>query len=378
MNAWLNECSRYKVQVADYDQVEDQQQLTLTVRDIAWPAELRQRCSAHGITLQSILQFVWHAVLHAYGGGTHTVTGTTIPGRNLPVSGIEQSVGLYINPPPPVIDQLAFKNKTAMETIRDVQAIVNGMKNRGNVKLGRLRKSELKHGLFDSYLCLKINQHWTSPRRCNTRVDCSIPLNAKCNIEKLDYPLAVIVREIGPTGRFPFTIYYARELFDEIVISEVLQMVQDTLQVSKHLDDPVCSLEYLSSAQMAQLDAWIATDADFPDTTLHAMFEREAARKPDKVAVVYEQRRLTYRQLDEWANRMAHQPKSDICPRPNSVIALVMDKSEHMITSILAVWKTGGAYVPIDPEHPNDRIRCILEDICATAVVSDACYLARI
>ncbi|KAL4767172.1 hypothetical protein BDW60DRAFT_212228 [Aspergillus nidulans var. acristatus] len=222
-----------------------------------------------------------------------------------------------------------------METIRDVQAIVNGMKNRGNVKLGRLRKSELKHG------------------RCNTRVDCSIPLNAKCNIEKLDYPLAVIVREIGPTGRFPFTIYYARELFDEIVISEVLQMVQDTLQVSKHLDDPVCSLEYLSSAQMAQLDAWIATDADFPDTTLHAMFEREAARKPDKVAVVYEQRRLTYRHLDEWANRMAHQPKSDICARPNSVIALVMDKSEHMITSILAVWKTGGAYVPIDPEHPQ-------------------------
>ncbi|KAL5041721.1 N-(5-amino-5-carboxypentanoyl)-L-cysteinyl-D-valine synthase [Aspergillus fruticulosus] len=377
MNALLNERSRYKIQLADYDQVEDQQQLTLTVPDVAWLAELRQTCSAHGITLHSILQFVWHAVLHAYGGGTHTITGTTISGRNLPVSGIERSVGLYINTLPLVIDQLAYKNKTVMEAIRDVQATVNGMNSRGNVELGRLHKSELKHGLFDSLFVLE--NYPNLDKSQETRQKSELQYTIEGNIEKLDYPLAVIAREMGATGGFTFTICYARELFDEIVISELLQMVQDTLlQVAKHLDDPVRSLEYLSSAQMAQLDAWNATDAEFPDTTLHAMFEKETARKPDKVAVVYEQRRLTYRQLNERANRMAHQLNSEVSPRPNSVIALVMDKSEHMVTSILAVWKTGGAYVPIDPEYPDDRIRYILEDTCAAAVISDACYLARI
>ncbi|KAL4745924.1 N-(5-amino-5-carboxypentanoyl)-L-cysteinyl-D-valine synthase [Aspergillus terricola var. indicus] len=377
MNALLNERSRYKIQLADYDQVEDQQQLTLTVPGDAWLAELRQKCSARGITLHSILQFVWHAVLHAYGGGTHTVTGTTISGRNLPVCGIERSVGLYINTLPLVIDQLAYKNKTVMEAIRDVQATVNGMNSRGNVELGRLHKNELKHGLFDSLFVLE--NYPTLDKSQETRQKSELQYTLEGNIEKLDYPLAVIAREIDPTGSFTFTICYARELFDEIIISELLQMVQDTLfQVAKHLDDPVRSLEYLSSAQLAQLDAWNATAAEFPNTTLHAMFEKEAARKPDKVAVVYEHRRLTYRQLNERANRMAHQLNSEISPIPNSVIALVMDKSEHMITSILAVWKTGGAYVPIDPEYPDDRIRYILEDTCAAAVVSDACYLSRI
>nr|CAA38631.1 delta-(L-alpha-aminoadiphyl)-L-cysteinyl-D-valinesynthetase (ACV synthetase) [Aspergillus nidulans] len=377
MNALLNERSRYKIQLADYDKVEDQQQLTLTVPDASWLSKLRQTCSAQGITLHSILQFVWHAVLHAYGGGTHTVTGTTISGRNLPVSGIERSVGLYINTLPLVINQLAYKNKTVLEAIRDVQAIVNGMNSRGNVELGRLQKNELKHGLFDSLFVLE--NYPILDKSEEMRQKSELKYTIEGNIEKLDYPLAVIAREVDLTGGFTFTICYARELFDEIVISELLQMVRDTLlQVAKHLDDPVRSLEYLSSAQMAQLDAWNATDAEFPDTTLHAMFEKEAAQKPDKVAVVYEQRSLTYRQLNERANRMAHQLKSDISPKPNSIIALVVDKSEHMIATILAVWKTGGAYVPIDPEYPDDRIRYILEDTSAIAVISDACYLSRI
>ncbi|KAL4756294.1 N-(5-amino-5-carboxypentanoyl)-L-cysteinyl-D-valine synthase [Aspergillus foveolatus] len=356
MNALLNERSRYKIQLADYDQVEDQHQLTLTVPDVAWLAELRQICSAHGITLHSILQFVWHAVLHAYGGGTHTITGTTISGRNLP---------------------LAYRNKTIMEAIHDVQAAVNGMNSRGNVELGRLHKSELKHGLFDSLFVLENYPNLDKSQEMRQKSELQYTIQG--SIEKLDYPLAVIAREIDGTKGFTFTICYARELFDEIVISELLQMVQDTLlQVAKHLGDPVRSLEYLSSAQMAQLAAWNATDAEFPDTTLQAMFEKETAQKPDKVAVVYEQRKLTYRQLNERANRMAHQLNAEISPKPNSVIALVMDKSEHMITSILAVWKTGGAYVPIDPEYPDDRIRYILKDTCAIAVISDTCYLARI
>ncbi|CAG7977081.1 unnamed protein product [Penicillium nalgiovense] len=377
MNALLNERSRYKVQLADYDQVQEQRQLTIVLSGDAWLADLRQICSAQGITLHSILQFVWHAVLHAYGGGTHTITGTTISGRNLPIVGIERAVGPYINTLPLVLDHSTFKEKTIMEAIEDVQAKVNAMNSRGNVELGRLHKTDLKHGLFDSLFVLENYPNLDKSRTLQHQTELRYSIEG--GTEKLNYPLAVIAREVGTTGGFTVSICYASELFEEVMISELLHMVQDTLmQVARGLNEPVGSLEYLSSIQLDQLAAWNATEAELPDTTLHEMFENEASQKPDKTAVVYEETSLTYRELNERANRMAHQLRSDVSPNPNEVIALVMDKSEHMIVSILAVWKSGGAYVPIDPGYPNDRIQYILEDTQALAVIADSCYLPRI
>ncbi|OGM40344.1 N-(5-amino-5-carboxypentanoyl)-L-cysteinyl-D-valine synthase [Aspergillus bombycis] len=377
MNALLNERSRYKVQLADYDQVQDQKQLTVALAGDEWLGELRQTCSTQGITLHSILQFVWHAVLHAYGGGSHTITGTTISGRNLPISGIERSVGLYINTLPLVIDHSAYKDKTIMEAIEDVQAKVNAMNSRGNAELGNLRKNDLKHGLFDSLFVLE-----NYPNLDKSRVlqhQSQLRYSIQGGTEKLDYPLAVIAREVEATGGITLSICYASELFEEVTISELLRMIQDTLmRVAQGLNEPVRSLEYLSSAQLAQLAAWNATEAEFPDTTLHEMFEMEAIKKPEKTAVIYEEQALTYRELNERANRMAHQLRSDVSPKPNEVIALIMDKSEHMVASILAVWKSGGAYVPIDPGYPDDRIQYIIQDTRAIAVIADSCYLPRV
>ncbi|KAJ5571757.1 AMP-dependent synthetase/ligase [Penicillium sp. DV-2018c] len=377
MNALLNEPSRYKVQLADYDQVQDQRQLTVALSGEPWLADLRQTCSAQGITLHSILQFVWHAILHAYGGGTHTITGTTISGRNLPIEGIEQAVGPYINTLPLVLDHSTFKGRTIMEAIEEVQAKVNAMNSRGNVELGRLHKTDLKHGLFDSLFVLENYPNLDKSRTLQHQAELQYSIEG--GTEKLNYPLAVIAREVERTGGFTVTICYASELFEEVMITELLHMVQDTLmQVARGLNEPVGNLEYLSSIQLEQLAAWNATEAEFPNTTLHEMFENQAIQKPDKTAVVYEERSLTYRELNERANRMAHQLRSDVSPKPNEVIALVMDKSEHMIVSILAVWKSGGAYVPIDPGYPDDRIQYLLEDTQALAVIADSCYLPRL
>ncbi|KAE8375538.1 hypothetical protein BDV26DRAFT_294926 [Aspergillus bertholletiae] len=377
MNALLNERSRYKVQLADYDQVQDQRQLTVALSGDSWLGELRQTCSAQGITLHSILQFVWHAVLHAYGGGSHTITGTTISGRNLPICGIERSVGLYINTLPLVIDHSAYKDKTIMEAIEDVQAKVNAMNSRGNAELGHLRKNDLKHGLFDSLFVLENYPNLDKSRV--TQHQSQLRYSIQGGTEKLDYPLAVIAREVEATGGITLSICYASELFEEVAIAELLHTIEDTLmRVARGLNEPVRSLEYLSSAQLEHLAAWNATEADFPDTTLHEMFESEVNQKPEKIAVIYEETALTYRELNDRANRMAHQLRFDVNPKPNEVIALIMDKSEHMFVSILAVWKSGGAYVPIDPGYPDDRIQYILEDTRAIAVIVDSYYVSRI
>ena len=112
-------------------------------------------------------------------------------------------------------------------------------------------------------------------------------------------------------------------------------------------------------------------------TTLHKLFEEEAEKSCDKIAVVYEDVQLTYRELNEKANQLAHYLRSICDIQPDDLIALLLDKSELMIVSILGVWKSGAAYVPIDPSYPDDRIQFIFNDTKAKIVITNKKYMTR-
>ncbi|CAF3601464.1 unnamed protein product, partial [Rotaria socialis] len=112
-------------------------------------------------------------------------------------------------------------------------------------------------------------------------------------------------------------------------------------------------------------------------TTLHKLFEEEAEKSSDKIAVVYEDVQLTYRELNEKANQLAHYLRSICDIQPDDLIALFLDKSELMIVSILAVWKSGAAYVPIDPSYPEERFEFILQETKAKIVITNMKYMTR-
>lgn len=374
MNSLLNEASRYKVPLADYDRIQEQKSQSIKLPWDKSRSELKEELSTMGVTLHSMLQLVWHLVLHSYGGGSHTVTGTTISGRNLPITGIESALGLFINTLPLVVDHAAYRGKTALEAIELVQAKVTAMNSRSNVDLGRLQKGDLKHGLFDTLFVLENYPNLdTSQRELHQQ---QLKYTIKGGTEKLSYPLAVIAQELD--DGCSFTLCYASELFADETIEVLLHTVHDTFNnIISNIHAPISHIEYLSDGQLKQLDKWNDTVADFPNQTLDAIFELEAARKSEKVAVVYEDVSLNYRQLNERSNALAEHLKSLVDIQPNKLIALVMEKSEHMITSILAVWKSGGAYVPIDPRYPNDRIEYILQDTKALALITDGQYMDR-
>ena len=107
-----------------------------------------------------------------------------------------------------------------------------------------------------------------------------------------------------------------------------------------------------SQAEYELVVKWNATDRDYPDDkTIHELFEEQVERSPDSIAIVYENKRMTYRELNKRANKLASYLKA-IHPNnvePDTLIALCLDRSEYMIIAILAVFKAGGAYVPMDP-----------------------------
>jgi non-ribosomal peptide synthetase component F len=154
-------------------------------------------------------------------------------------------------------------------------------------------------------------------------------------------------------------------------------------------------INILNDAQYHQIVyEWNKTEKPYPNKTIHQLFEEQVLKTPDNIAVVYENRQLTYAELNQKANQLAHyllqnfchfgdfsHPRNLLCHSRESgnlllglqenLIALILSRSEYMIIAILAVLKTGAAYVPINPDYPDERIKYILNDTKTKIVLTD-------
>ncbi|MEE1843838.1 amino acid adenylation domain-containing protein, partial [Streptomyces sp. JV190] len=120
----------------------------------------------------------------------------------------------------------------------------------------------------------------------------------------------------------------------------------------------------------AHVAAYNDTAENLPEGALHALFAAQAARTPEAVALVREDRRLTYRELDGAANALAHRLVADGV-RPGDAVGLLFDRSFAYVITVLAVLKSGGVYVPLDPRQPGERLAWILGNTGATLLITD-------
>ncbi|MER5884105.1 amino acid adenylation domain-containing protein [Streptomyces sp. NPDC001941] len=372
----VKEDIRYQVDLSDYDEVREHRTRTLRL-GAEQTARLKELCARHSVTLHSVLQFVWHKVLYAMGGGDTTVVGTIVSGRHLPVDGIEKSVGLFINTLPLVVDHERQNARTVADALGDVQSAVNTMNSKAVVELGRLQTGGMKRRLSDTLLVLE-NYPELLAEAEELAHDEHLRFEKGYDSDKVDHPLAVVAREEGE--ELTVTLWYAGELFEDATIATLLETTRTLFaQVAADPAQPVAALEYVSEPTLRHFEVWNRTEAPYPGhKTLHGIFEEMAAAFPDATAVVYRDRRLTYRELNERANRLAHHLRDTAELRPNDLVALVTDKSELMITAILAVWKTGAAHVPIDPAYPDDRIAFMWQDTSARLVLTNDAHTGRL
>ncbi|MFW0739616.1 amino acid adenylation domain-containing protein [Flavobacterium sp. T12S277] len=135
----------------------------------------------------------------------------------------------------------------------------------------------------------------------------------------------------------------------------------------------LATLDYISTAEKATLlQDFNTTKTELPvDTTAVALFEEQAAKTPDAIAVVFEDRSLTYKELDAVSNQLAHYLLNQYEINTEDLITVKLDRSEWIYISLLAVLKTGGAYVPIDPTYPEQRISYIEQDSKCKVVIDE-------
>ncbi|MCP1312706.1 AMP-binding protein, partial [Paenibacillus tyrfis] len=150
-------------------------------------------------------------------------------------------------------------------------------------------------------------------------------------------------------------------------------------QVVANPDIRIHELELVSGAEKEQiLHAFNDTAVNSPrEKTIYQLLEEQTARTPERVAVYCEGQRLTYRELNERANRLARTLRSAGVQR-DRFVGLMVERSLEMVVSVFAILKAGGAYVPIDPEYPEDRIRYMLEDSGAKLLLTQEQLRERI
>jgi amino acid adenylation domain-containing protein len=216
------------------------------------------------------------------------------------------------------------------------------------------------------------------------------------DLQELAPGLALAVEELGTgTAKFDLTLHlrvkdgaleataeYATDLFDAATVRRFLGHFQTLLEgIAAHPEARVSELPLLSEAERAELLSWGQNPLPVPqDVCLHTLFESWVDRAPDDVAVEWvgagEGERLTYRELDEAANRLAwHLIAQGV--GPEVWVGLSLPRSVAMIVGLLAVLKAGGAYVPLDPSYPAERLAYIAGETRPRVVLTRESLLAE-
>ncbi|MEU8654864.1 amino acid adenylation domain-containing protein, partial [Streptomyces sp. NPDC048737] len=328
---------------------------------------LGEFAKANRLTVNTVLQGLWALLLSRYSGSEDVLYGSTVSGRPADLPGVESMVGLFINTLPV---------RTAVPADAPV--------------LGWLRTLQDEHVELRQYEYSSLTdiQRWSG-----------VPANEKLfrsilifeNYPKLlsgaDLPDGLARRRLGYVERtgYPLVLGAAysddllhlhlvhdRSLIDDATARRMAVQLPHLLDgiISAGPQDAVGSLDLLTEEDRSQLATWSGPDLPYEDhVPVHELIERQAGLRPDAVAVEFDDDILTYQQLNERANQLAHRLRA-LGAGPEVMIGLCLERGLDMLVALLGIMKSGGAYVPLDTQYPADRIAFMVEDTRLPIVVT--------
>ncbi|MET0286869.1 MAG: amino acid adenylation domain-containing protein [Polyangiales bacterium] len=313
------------------------------------------------VTLNTLVQGAWALLLQRYTGQATVAFGATVSGRPADLAGAESMLGLFINTVPVI--QRAQPDLDVGSYLRALQAYNVALREHEHTALSDLQRWSGTPGqaLFDTLLVFEnypVDQALRSSVLKVGRVE---------TVDHTSYALTLEV-QVGTQLRLGFG--YQRESFDDARIEQLaaqldhlleqLMLGADTRLGALPLLDPSTRAEALARSYGAPLVA--------EPLCLHELVARQASRTPHAIALVHGDERLSYRELDADANRLAHA----LIARgvePESLVGICAERSPAQVIAVLAVLKAGAGYLPVDPETPAQRIAELLAD--TTLVLSD-------
>ncbi|AZQ32330.1 non-ribosomal peptide synthetase [Streptomyces cyaneochromogenes] len=316
----------------------------------------------HGLTLNTVVQGAWAVVLGQLAGRTDVVFGATVSGRPAELPGVESMVGLLINTLPVRVP--LDGRQPAVEMLTSLQERQAGLIAHQHLGLPEVQRLGGPGAVFDTLVVYENFPH--APGKPGPQGLTMRP--AKLSRDTAHYPFTLVV---APGDRLHVKLDHQLELFDRATAESVLDRLIRVLE--QLVADPAVPVGRLTAVGGPErervLREWNATEeAALPGGSVPELFARQAARTPDAVAVVDGKRTLTYAELDAGAARLASSLARRGVGRGDRV-AVLMERSAELPAALLAIWRTGAAYVPVDVTDPAERITFLLKDSAPAAVL---------
>ena len=311
-----------------------------------------------GVTLFMTLLAAFKVLLYRYTSQDDLIVGTPIANRNrLETEGL---IGFFVNAL--VLRTDLSGNPSFRELLRRVREVCLGAYGHQDLPFDRLvEELHVKRDLSRNPLFQVMFVMHNAPLRTVELPGLTLsPVEGDSETAHFDLTLQIMDTEQGLTAAF----VYNTDLFEAGTIARMLGNFQTLLEAM--VADPeqrLSDLPLLTEAERQQLLVeWNSTKTDCPrDVCIHQLFEAQAERTPDVVAVVCEAEQLTYAELNRRANQLAHHLRA-LGVGPEVLVAICLERSLEMVIGLLGILKAGGAYVPLDPAYPKERLAFMLKD----------------
>ena len=312
----------------------------------------------HGSTLYMVLLAAYNTLLARLSGQEDIIVGSPIAGR--PHKDLEPILGMFVNTlairtepkaDKRFTDYLAEVRQAALEAYEHQDYPFEELVERLGVQ-----RDTSRNPLFDAMLVVQNMEH-AELLLDDLHIQ---PADMSRPVSKFDFTLQA--SEGG--GQIHFLFEYASALFRKETMerwaSHFLTMLEHIVR------EPESSLREINMLTVPERNRILSdfngmTDKQLPENTVHELFITQARKTPDRAALISGDKSVTYKELDEWSNKIARAlQKRQI--GPDAAVGIVIPRSPEQAAAVFGVWKAGGAYVPIDPEYPEDRKQYIIAD----------------
>jgi surfactin family lipopeptide synthetase C len=321
--------------------------------------QLQSLAKENQLTLNTLVQGAWALLLNRYSSETDIVYGVTVSGRPTELMGAESMVGLFINTLPVRINIKA--EASLLPWLKQLQSQLLEIRQYEYSPLVEIQGwSEVPRDLplFESIVVFE-----------NYPVDSTLQQQGSLTIESVtafdhtNYPLTVTVI---PGEELSISIAYTTSRFDAATVNRMLGHFQTLLLgMVNNSQTKLVDLPLLTAAEQTQLLEFNQNSSIVPEDKLqqciHQLFEAQAIKTPDAVAVVWGDSQLTYQELNSKADRLAYYLEQNGV-KPEIIVGIYGDRSVEMVIALLAILKAGGAYLPLDTNLPHEAITFRLQD----------------
>ncbi|MEZ5275407.1 MAG: amino acid adenylation domain-containing protein [Opitutaceae bacterium] len=350
---------------------EDRRRLSLTLERSTTEA-LRQWSARHDLSLNTLTQAAWALTLARTTGRGNICFGAPRAGRHPPIDRADSMVGVFVNTVPLhiTVDDECPK----LDWLRSLRNDWFAMRPHEQTPLHLIQQAwnwPETTALFDTlvgYERYQLSEQLGAPL---PGVGWTFTLEATTDI-----PLTVQVYD-GRRIRIEMTWDPTR--WTETALRRLADRMTQVLgQLASDADSTVGSLGVLGRKEAATLHKWNCRRTPYPsDRTIHALFSRQARSRSDAVALKSKEDSLTYGELEDASNQLAHR-LAETGVRIGDRVGLLTERSVEQIVAVLAILKAGAAYLPLDPEYPDERLRLLLESSGTRIILHDAAHTDRL